>query len=339
MNVLPPLLPTLASHHGRQLQTADSNSRQPSALMVSGGRVTVDAGVFDGNHRSSESVESYTFFNRSRAVTVIGGVLEVVQTTFRNYQGMDRGGAMLIEGGEVEIRDGATFEDNQALVEGGAVAIYGGTLELSNGTALRNNVAPFGQSIYISNPGTLDYLLPTPIAHWVNAAQSGELEGIAQLMAGAVDGDFPFPCAPGLFASTTRPEVQSSPACQGPCPPGDFCAAATVVPQQCPLGNFCTQGSPAPFLCPKGTRGANVGLKLESECVNCAAGFRCEQGQTNQTKCAPGEFSGKERSDSCTACAIGTFQPEAGQTSCIDCPAGTPPHTHTHLTPTHLHSI
>ena len=272
--------------------------------------------VFDGNGTAS------------RAIRVAGGNLEMRNSALRNFRGVDRGGAILVEGGHVVISNDTVIEANEALQEGGAMAIYGGVVELSSRTALRGNVAPVGTSIFMANylwrpSPTLTYTLPTPIAHWVNAFESR-----ATLQPGAIDGNFPFPCSPGLFASVSSVRAQSSPACESACPPGKYCEGATVVPELCPLGTYCPQGSAAPRQCDTGYRGSVTGLTRASGgvalggCDQCDAGHECKTGVSYQTRCLAGTFASQPGSGECEDCATGRYQPEIGATSCIDCPKG-----------------
>ena len=84
---------------------------------------------------------------------------------------------------------------------------------MANQTFFNRNNAPRGNgsSIYLSERGTLQYTLPVPPGRWLFVPSGTTF----QLTAGAVDGEFPFPCNAGLVGGTSV-EDQSGPQCARP---------------------------------------------------------------------------------------------------------------------------
>ena len=101
-------------------------------------------------------------------------------------------------------------------------------------TSTRSNPIPRHDRQFDS--GELSYTLPAPLAHWIYITDGS---GRTQLTPSSINGDYPFPCSPGIFGNSNRTEDQSGPQCTGICPSGFFCPIATSVPTPCRLGAFC----------------------------------------------------------------------------------------------------
>ena len=84
-----------------------------------------------------------------------------------------------------------------------------------------------GSSILLGDEGSGSYTLPTLPAHWVFISGVGLT---SQLSSGALDGEYPFKCAPGVLGDSMSPEAQAGPQCARPCPAGHHCGPASRVP-------------------------------------------------------------------------------------------------------------
>jgi predicted outer membrane repeat protein len=209
------------------------------------------------------------------------GTLDVASCEFRRNRA-DAGGAVRIAafGGGTASFANATFEGNTALEKGGALQVDAGVVVLRTGTLFKDNrvadgaSSEYSQSIRFSG-GQLRYELPAPRAHWVFIPDGSNTSTIAL---GAIDADYPFPCAAGVFGTSTEAHVQSSPLCQGQCPGGYYCPGATSVPQLCPVHVYCPAGSSMPTPCGEGTAGKESGLVSAAQCTACTDGFWCSAG-------------------------------------------------------------
>ena len=141
-----------------------------------------------------------------------------------------------------------TFRGNNANMKGGALAVTAGLVLLSEGTLLTGNTAGGSGALAMVTGGRVIYSLPAPLGRWIRGPT-----GQQQLNDGATDGDFPYPCAPGLYGDTTETSAQDGPQCTGLCPEGKGCAGATVVPEDCTRGTYCPIGSMRGIPC-KGRR-------------------------------------------------------------------------------------
>eukprot|EP00966_Prymnesium_polylepis_P165073 3816731-Prymnesium_polylepis.1 len=230
----------------------------------------------------------------------------------------DYGGAIHVVGGTV-VAAHTMFNGNKAGIAGGAIYVDGGEMVLSDRTELRNNHALLGDAAHLTERGSLAYRLPTPLAHWVFIADRGD---ISRLSPGSIDGDFPFPCAPGLVGISNASSDQSGPQCSGSCTKGFFCPLATHSPKACTLGDYCVTGSPAPVNCPSGTMGQRRSLGSADDCESCPPGTSCASGSTFATPCSTGWHAPNASSTTCTACSAGTYQDQEGQTQCKICKNG-----------------
>ena len=247
------------------------------------------------------------------------------------------------------------FERNNASNEGGALEVQNALVTLRDGTHMVSNVAPEGASLHMGS-GSVVYALPAPLGHWTPNAigcrvyrvpcdyttnpscvpeQQPQLSDqpcdiarysglhVSTLAIGALEDDFPFACAPGLYGGTANdPQVQAGPQCSGPCPRGYFCRAGTVNPEPCPLGAFCSIGSPAATPCGEGTYGGQERLTSQSECTNCPRGHYCFAGSRSPKPCFASTFTTEEGKGQCDSCEVGKYQNDTGSTYCRDCPRG-----------------
>ena len=58
----------------------------------------------------------------------------------------------------------------------------------------------------------------------------------------------------------------------------------------CPMGHYCPTGTADPEPCPKGSFNNMTGLEAIGDCIECTAGFYCEEvGMTSPSGlCSPG---------------------------------------------------
>ncbi|XP_068098132.1 multiple epidermal growth factor-like domains protein 6 [Hyperolius riggenbachi] len=183
----------------------------------------------------------------------------------------------------------------------------------------------------------------------------------------------PIPCPPGTFSPTpgmTRAEDclsclpgmfcrgRGSSAVSGPCQPGFFCTASSLVPHPagtrnesfggpCPVGHFCPAGTSLPSPCPYGTFSDRLYLSAESQCTPCSpgyscssiglsaptepcqAGYYCTLGASSSAPTGTGGGGGCPLGHYCPAgsahpyaCPAGTYNNRTHQRDCLPCPAG-----------------
>ena len=209
------------------------------------------------------TVEEAVFENfAGGAVLLEGGSLYLNYCNFTSNNAA-LGGGLRVTGGYARVW-GCMFLQNTATEAGGALYVHGGEVLLGLATVMLSNraVSGEGRSIALVS-GSVTYQLPTPLGRWIFAPS-----GTATIDAGLVNDNYPFPCGAGLFGNSLQHSAQSGPQCSGLCPPGYFCAAATITPSPCPNGTYCPDGSPAAVDCPAGAFGWRVYCALRA-CRDC----------------------------------------------------------------------
>ena len=84
-----------------------------------------------------------------------------------------------------------------------------------------------------------------------------------------------FPPLSSLCHSSDPATLPSLTQCEGACPAGSQCPAATITPQPCDVGAYCLKGSAAGILCPAGSFSRATDLKSKDECSVCPQGAWC----------------------------------------------------------------
>ena len=281
-------------------------------------------------------LEDCSFVNSSAeeggALRVSGGALTADGVAFETCQAT-RGGAVHVSGGGAAVFSGCTFARSAAAAALGGGAVWVGTagrVVLRDRTHLHDNSAAGDlDSIHIAEGGSAVYVLPAPLAHYVDLARDGswtaDYEGrpALALKGGTLYRDYPSACPAGQYGDSEEVETQSSSLCAGLCPAGTVCRErATVTPSVCELGGYCTKGSPAARLCPAGRFGNVTALEASEGvrgCHACPAGAACGVGATTPIPCAPGTFATNGLTDACLPCPAFTYQPLAGATACLLC--------------------
>jgi len=278
-----------------------------SQVIVSGGELHLENCTFAGSSA-----------DLGGALALSGGTLTVSATAFVSCFA-DRGGAVHVTGGTASF-EVCTFESCTASMAqgGGAMWVEGGEVTLKDRTQMRGNTAnSASESIWVAG-GELWYVLPAPLAHWINSLGQDRLE----LTVGTAYGDYPHACSAGLYGNGASLEEQSSPLCSGLCPAGKICGGATADPVTCEQGGYCPEGSPASRPCPSGRFGNHTGLISALECQPCPTGHSCSVGATAPTECSPGSVAPNRSSASCAMCSQGSYQPFSGQSACVTCGSG-----------------
>jgi hypothetical protein len=140
----------------------------------------------------------------------------------------------------------------------------------------------------------------------------------------------PSSCLPGYYNPMY---AQSS--CLA-CPSGYYCpdsAMTTYEDTLCPIGNYCPAQSQHPSRCPIGTFSNDVGLSMQSQCVQCTPGSYCGSSGLHQVSgpCDAGFFCtlGAQLSTHASVtdsmggvCPTGHYCP-VNTAYPIECPAGT----------------
>ena len=260
-----------------------------------------------------------------------GGSLAVERTVFESCKAT-RGGAAWVSGG-VAIFSSCTFKGCTAIEEKGGGAVWvelSGSVVLREKTLLHDNYAANQlDSIHIAAGGDLQYVLPAPLAHYIDLARDGLVasdyggRSAIALKTAKQYQNYPSACAAGVYGNSYFALAQSSGLCSALCPAGYVCGApATVTPTPCELGGYCHEGSSAARPCPAGRFGNMTGLMLVDQCHACPAGSACGIGATTAVLCNPGTFATNGSSASCSSCEKGFYQDAAGATVCIKCEAG-----------------
>jgi hypothetical protein len=153
------------------------------------------------------------------------------------------------------------------------------------------------------------------------------------------------PCPPGWFSNRT--DLADALECTI-CPAGEYCEGGGTIPTgNCAPGHYCPQGtsSDMQFPCAAGTYTSSDSATAQYECMDCPAGYFCEEGSTEPIPCSPGSYTNRNNTESsgpgawpaCTQCPEGFFcglasaepqpcaagsQSTAGSEECSPCLAG-----------------
>ena len=278
---------------GGALQVSDGNVFVTNTAFVKcratrGGAVHTSGGKISfGTEATSTSTTSTTTENGCR---------------FERCSADQQGGALMVKGGSVELRQTTYFESN----------FVGSELSKSNSIEITRET---GASFRV------EYFLPAPMGRYINnLGQEDQLLG--------VDGkweyqDFPPKCLPGFYGDSLDPGVQKTTTCSGLCPIGFTCSSyGTIDPAPCKQGGFCPVGSARAQNCPPGTYGNATEYGKVDQCRACKAGTFCESGSTAETNCAPGTYAVNGSSAVCLSCPADYFQSDFGQTACVECGEG-----------------
>jgi hypothetical protein len=147
----------------------DPNPRG-AGVMNSGGTLIIDNSTISGNYtlygagvysaggsvtvRNSNFVGNYTYstldsYGGGSGVYIVGGTLDVVDSTFSGNDNDGLGGGVYLGGGTLKVSN-STFSGNSAS-DGGAIHAPSGTLTISNSTFTGNYAAIFGGGVSIGN--------------------------------------------------------------------------------------------------------------------------------------------------------------------------------------------
>ena len=231
------------------------------------------------------------------AVVVSGGELRLHQSTLAD----SAAGALEVLGGEVTLDDSEVTGNAVPSQTGGAITVSGGTVLVKRCTLARNTVALYvtaglvtlangtlltenGASIQLDG-GSVRYELPAPLGRWVLAN-----DGVAALLPGAYESDYPYSCVPGVYGDSLAQAAQSGPGCASACPAGSYCPSGSTSPTLCPHGYYCPIGSGSYLACPAGKTTTHEGRTSASACICSAGSYGLMRG---------GELA-------CEACPVGT---------------------------------
>ena len=292
--------------------------------------------------------------NPGSAIRQLSGRLQVRSSLFKgNGNNRVSGGAFQLLGGVSEILS-STLENNLALT-GAAVYVFAAVLSLGERTLLRNNLAVLdGNSVSVAN-GTVNYLLPAPLGHWVGPVrQDGYTTNTSWINYGGAppllrdgysttthaihifddraktsyfDPEFPAaPYPPRLIELTQLAHIDDD--FPYPCEPGyyrsndlvDFQVGPTCE-AICPAGYYCPLGTPYPLscfnasYCPTGSPWP----------ISCPPGtYTHNNSLTNSSECTPcdaGHFCPHNNSEP-IPCPKGHIAPVEGYSKCEPCPVG-----------------
>ena len=175
----------------RNVTLTEGNGSNGGAIMLqNGGRASVANVTFTLNT---------AFFGGAIATESFSDRLNVSNSSFVGNSAKTSGGAILVDGGIVEV-SGSAFRENRAQVMGGAFATSRGQLAMSNST-LHGNKAEKGGGIYVNGgETTLTHLtLMNNAASRINGAgiyrEAGSLYLRNSIIAGSGSGD---DCSGGL---------------------------------------------------------------------------------------------------------------------------------------------
>ena len=281
---------------------------------------------------------------KDSAVVVSGGTFRAVGCVFSGNSARYSGGAVRVSGGLATL-EACVLTANSAIVNGGGVYVSGGSMVMTGGTLLTGNSAAYGASAFReARPGdesNLVYATPAPDGRWIlrtGAAECAEGEtcffqhwpqlaaraaSVQIIVAGSLEEDFPYACAPGLFGRSGAPaNEQSGPACSGLCPAGYSCGSATVAPLICASGHYCPAGSAIVTPCAAGSYHSSTGRQSQADCNSCPPGSSCRSGATLAQECSPGSFSATPGAAQCPLCPGGSYQTASNATACAACEPG-----------------
>ncbi len=103
------------------------------------------------------------------------------------------------------------------------------------------------------------------------------------------------------------------------CPPGHYCADASVDPVPCPEGTAAAQHGQTS--CTPCSDGSYTDTPGEATCHICPAGSQCSNATMSPVACEIGEYSNAGQV-SCTVCADGYYTTLTGSTYCNICGPG-----------------
>lgn len=312
-------------------------SNPAGALLIDGGDVRVRTSNFTANGLLDDNITSALL---GAAIHALGSASILVENSTFHANAADEGGAIYITGHASLQLSSSTLSSNTARTHGGALAVAGAAhVALSNQTILsRNSARVAGRTAYLAgSSSTASYVLPAPKGHWLsNTVDCNELQGddgnrcpvdatLTKLLAGALNDDFPFTCAPGLIGNSLSVHHQNNPDCSGSCPSGSYCPAGSVDPILCETSTYCGAGSSAETPCAPGTFGDRPGLKSQDECEPCPEGDWCRGGRRYQ--CPVGTWSNRtelNEVDACKQCPAfaTTLAPGANSSGLCVCLAG-----------------
>lgn len=111
------------------------------------------------------------------------------------------------------------------------------------------------------------------------------------------------------------------------CQAGTYCPTGTRVALTCPRGHYCPEGTADPIECEAGTYNNYEGGIAESSCVDCLAGYNCNDRAISDRSnyvCQHGHYCPRGTFVD-VACPPGTFRPMSGgkaERDCYDCLGG-----------------
>ena len=284
-------------------------------LAIEAGQLRLDDCTLEDSFSSSDG----------GALAQSGGSVEARSTSFVRNKAVGNGGAINIDGGSL-LLENCLLEGNTADKSGGALHVQSGVVALRDRTMLKGNfAASSGHSILVMG-GSVEYMLPCPLGHYINAAPGRTSAPLDRI----VDKNFPLACAPGLYGNTYDSAVQSGPGCSGECWAGHFCPLGTVEPRPCGTGKYCQGydltgrlGATAALPCEEGTYSNTTRLSSAADCQGCPEGHACSTGSTAPVRCSPGTYApAPGRLPTCKVCPAGMFQDASGATACVLCGGG-----------------
>ena len=101
-----------------------------------------------------------------------------------------------------------------------------------------NHAAGSPDSIHVAGGGAVQYVLPAPLAHYVDSARDGlwtldyERQPSLALGVGAHFSDYPRACAAGVYGDSEATAAQSSALCSGLCPVAKLVEGGFLVAPQ-----------------------------------------------------------------------------------------------------------
>jgi len=223
------------------------------ALQITGGCTSLSNCTFLSNRAESDGgaicitngslvVASARFVNNSAsadggAISISTAAVTVTSAALVANAALGSGGGIKMQSGSLILRS-CQIAENSAARDGGGIQILAGTLTMADETSLRGNMAAptvaRGTSALDIRAAGVTYALMAPPGRWIASAfvckrypfvnvqpcdlSRSELvnKTISVLPIGGVDNDYPFSCAPGLYADEASGFAgQSSPTCSG----------------------------------------------------------------------------------------------------------------------------
>lgn len=272
--------------------SVDIESTNFSGLMaVDGGAFAMTSSAADvviaRSHFSQNTASRY-----GGALLVRGGKLTMDQVAIDTNFAEVKGGAAYIEEGVVFLRNESVLTSNTVRRFDCDGASCGGSYYMASRAARMFYVLPVPPASYMTltfdcrdvSIRAYPSLCPSHLQHYAELRNAI----VAEALERSRDGTYPVPCPAGVYGVVGDVQGQRGNGCSGPCPAGSYCPRQTGEPIACPRGTYCTEGSVRPVPCPGGTYSSVDKLPSIKGCHRVPPGYYAPQGSPDKIPCPIG---------------------------------------------------